>query len=108
MRTTAVIPTMRSEYCKQAVFTALTPLEGIARVEIDATAHGGTLVIEHDGRVTADALSEAIAVAGYDVADVSEDRRTLTLVDESETPVGPYGTEHHGEHDAERDAERGR
>lgn len=84
MRTTAVIPAMRSEYCKQAVFTALTPLEGIARVEIDATANGGTLVIEHDGRITPDALREAIAVAGYDVTDVSEDRRTLTLVDGDE------------------------
>jgi len=93
MRTTAVIPTMRSEYCKQAVFTALTPLEGIARVELDATAHGGSLTIEHDGRITPDALREAIAVAGYDVTDVSEDRRTLTLVDASEPSAGSYDTE---------------
>lgn len=93
MRTTAVIPAMRSEYCKQAVFTALTPLEGIARVELDATAHGGSLVIEHEGRFTADELREAIAVAGYDVTDVTEDRRTLTLVDPTGPAVGPYGTE---------------
>jgi copper chaperone CopZ len=102
MRTTAVIPTMRSEYCKQAVFTALTPLEGIVRVEIEATANGGSLVIEHDGRIGADALRAVVAVAGYDVTDVSEDRRTLTLVGDSETPVGPYGAERNAEQHAER------
>lgn len=80
MRTTATIPTMRSEYAKQAVFTALTPLEGIVRVELAARADGGTLVLEHDGRVTADALRGAVAVAGYEVAQVDEDRRALTLV----------------------------
>lgn len=81
MRTTATIPAMRSEYAKQAVFTALTPLEGIVRVELAAHSDGGTLVVEHDGRVRADALREAIAVSGYDVARIDEDRRALTLVD---------------------------
>lgn len=81
MRTTAIIPAMRSEYAKQAVFTALTPLDGIARVELTSGAERGTLVIEHDGRVTAEALRDAIAVSGYDVARIDEDRRALTLVD---------------------------
>jgi len=75
---------MRSEYAKQAVFTALTPLEGIVRVELSPGVDGGTLVIEHDGRVGADALREAIAVSGYDVARVDEDRRALTLMDATE------------------------
>lgn len=81
MRTTVTIPTMRNEYAKQAVYTSLTPLEGIVRVELVAHVDGGTLVLEHDGRVTADALRDAIAVSGYDAARIDEDRRTLTLVD---------------------------
>lgn len=83
MRTTATIPAMRGEYAKQAVFTALTPLDGIVRVELASGVETGTLVLEHDGRVTADALRAAIAVAGYDVARVDEDRRVLTLADPS-------------------------
>lgn len=81
MRTTATIPAMRSEYAKQAVFTSLTPLEGIVRVELMSGADAGTLVLEHDGRVTADALRAAIEVSGYTVANIDEDRRVLTLVD---------------------------
>lgn len=81
MRTTATIPAMRSEYAKQAVFTSLTPLEGIVRVELASGADAGTLVLEHDGRVTADALRAAIEVSGYTVTHVDEDRRVLTLVD---------------------------
>ena len=81
MRTTATIPAMRGEYAKQAVFTALTPLEGIVRVDLASGIDGGTLVVEHDGRVTADALRDAIGVSGYDVTRVDEDRRALTLVD---------------------------
>jgi copper chaperone CopZ len=80
MRTTATIPTMRSEYAKQAVFTALTPLEGIVRVELASGIDGGTLVVEHDGRVTADALRAAVAVSGHDITAIDEDRRTLALV----------------------------
>ena len=81
MRTTATIAAMRSEYAKQAVFTSLTPLEGILRVELASGVDAGTLVIEHDGRITADALRAAIEVAGYTVANIDEDRRALTLMD---------------------------
>lgn len=73
---------MRSEYAKQAVFTALTPLEGIVRVELAVGAQSGTLVLEHDGRITADALREAVAVSGYEITRIEEDRRALTLMDE--------------------------
>lgn len=81
MRTTAIIAGMRSEYARQAVFTALTPLEGIVRVELAPGIDSGRLVLEHDGRVTVDALREAIAVSGYEATRIDEDRRTLTLVD---------------------------
>lgn len=81
MRTTVTIPAMRNEYARQAVYTSLTPLEGIVRVELVARADGGTLVLEHDGRVTPDALRDAIAVSGFEAARIDEDRRTLTLVD---------------------------
>lgn len=57
----------------QAAFTALTPIEGIVQVQI---GHG-TLAIAHDGRVTVEQLREALAVAGLEIADVEEDRRTL-------------------------------
>ena len=91
MRTTATIPAMRSEYAKQAVFTSLTPLEGIVRVELTSGADAGTLVLEHDGRVTADALRAAIEVSGYVVAHVDEDRRVLTLVDDGSIDTAEDG-----------------
>jgi len=91
VRTTATIPAMRSEYAKQAVFTSLTPLEGIVRLELTSGADAGTLMLEHDGRVTADALREAIEVSGYVVAHIDEDRRVLTLVDDGSSDTGEDG-----------------
>lgn len=40
----------------------------------------GKAVIEHDGTVSPEALREAISIAGYDVADFRDDRRTLPVV----------------------------
>ena len=91
MRTTATIPAMRSEYAKQAVFTSLTPFEGIVRVELTSGADAGTLVLEHDGRVTADALCAAIEVSGYVVSHIDEDRRVLTLVDRGSSDTAEDG-----------------
>ena len=91
MRTTATIPAMRSEYAKQAVFTSLTPLEGIVRLELTSGADAGTLMLEHDGRVTADALRAAIEVSGYVVTHIDEDRRVLTLVDDGSSDTGEDG-----------------
>ena len=91
MRTTATISAMRSEYAKQAVFTSLTPLEGIVRVELTSGADAGTLMLEHDGRVTADALRAAIEVSGYVVTHIDEDRRVLTLVDDGSSDTGEDG-----------------
>ncbi len=73
MFTRLVIPGMRGPHCVTAVFTALTAVEGIAHAEVTV----GGAVIEHDGRATEAALRAAVAVAGYDVGDVIEERRRL-------------------------------
>jgi copper chaperone CopZ len=67
---------MSCQRCVQAVFTALTPVEGIA----SATVSIGTATIEHDGRATVAALREAIAVAGYEAALAAEVRRALPVL----------------------------
>jgi len=67
---------MTSPHCIRAVFTALTPVEGI--VSADVTL--GAVEVEHDGRATIDALCDAIAVAGYEAVLVAEERRRLPVV----------------------------
>lgn len=76
MRTTVTIAGMRSEHCKRAVFTALTPVDGIRSAEVEL----GSVTIEHDGAVTVDALRDAIAVSGYVVTSGSEERSALPLM----------------------------
>ena len=66
---------MSTPHCIRAVFTALTPVEGIASADVVL----GSVEVEHDGRATAEALREAIAVAGYEVAEVIEERRRLPV-----------------------------
>lgn len=67
---------MSCQHCVRAVFTALTPVEGITSADVSI----GAATIEHDGRVTMDALREAIAVAGYEVDEGEEERRRLPLL----------------------------
>jgi copper chaperone CopZ len=67
---------MRSQHCVNAVFTALTPVEGIVAAEVDM----GSVTVEHEGRATVDALRAAIAVAGYEAVLVVEERRRLPVV----------------------------
>ena len=76
MRTRLRILGMSTPHCVRAVFTALTPVEGIISAEVAL----GAAEIEHDGRATAEALREAIAVAGYEVVAVEETRRQLPVV----------------------------
>ena len=76
MRTRLRILGMSTPHCIRAVFTALTPVEGIVSADVVL----GSVEVEHDGRATADALREAIAVAGYEVAEVEEDRRRLPVM----------------------------
>jgi copper chaperone CopZ len=67
---------MTCQHCVNAVFTALTPVDGI----IAAAVELGLVTVEHDGRTTVDALRAAIAVAGYEAALASEERRQLPIV----------------------------
>ncbi len=73
MFTRLSIPGMRSNHCVTAVFTALTGVEGITHAEVSI----GAAVIEHDGRATPEALRSAIAVAGYELDGIVEERRRL-------------------------------
>ena len=76
MRTRLRIVGMSTPHCIRAVFTALTPVEGIISAEVVL----GAVEVEHDGRATGEALRKAIAVAGYEVAEVIELRRQLPVV----------------------------
>jgi copper chaperone len=76
MITTASIKGMSCAHCVRAVFTALTGVSGIARADVSI----GRAVIEHDGSLSPDAVREAISIAGYQLADLRDDRRTLPVV----------------------------
>jgi copper chaperone CopZ len=76
MLTRLLIAGMTCQRCVQAVFTALTPVDGI--VSADVRLGGAT--IEHDGRATVEALRGAISVAGYEVTLAEEERRSLPLL----------------------------
>jgi copper chaperone len=67
---------MSCQHCVRAVFTALTPVEGITSADISI----GAAVIEHDGRATLDALRAAVAESGYEVTSAEEERRRLPIV----------------------------
>ena len=76
MVTTASIKGMTCSHCVRAVFTALSGVEGISRADVSI----GRAVIEHDGTVSADAIRQAISIAGYEVVEFHDDRRTLPVV----------------------------
>jgi copper chaperone len=67
---------MSCQRCVQAVFTALTPVEGITSAVVSI----GAAEIEHDGRATVAALRDAIAVAGYEASPMAEERRALPIL----------------------------
>jgi copper chaperone CopZ len=76
MRTRLRVLGMTCQHCVNAVFTALTPVEGIIAAEVEV----GSVSVEHDGRATVDALRAAIAVAGYEAVLVEEERRRLPVM----------------------------
>ncbi|MEO8561937.1 MAG: heavy-metal-associated domain-containing protein [bacterium] len=76
MLTRLRIEGMSCQHCVRAVFTALTPVEGILSADVSI----GAVTVEHDGRATADVLRAAIAVAGYDAVVATEERRRLPVV----------------------------
>ena len=76
MITRVRIEGLSCQHCVRAVFTSLAAVEGIARAEVSI----GAAEVEHDGRVTVEALREAVSVAGYMVVEGQTDRRRLPLV----------------------------
>ena len=75
MHTTAWISGMSCAHCVRAVFTSLAGVEGIDRADVTI----GKAVIEHDGTVAPEDIRAAVALAGYDVIDIRNDRPTLPL-----------------------------
>lgn len=67
---------MSCAHCVRAVFTALGGVEGVSRADVSI----GQAVIEHDGSASKDSIAEAISIAGYEVAEFRDDRRTLPVV----------------------------
>jgi copper chaperone CopZ len=76
MITRVRISGMSCQHCVRAVFTALTPVEGITAADVSI----GAATIDHDGSVTLEQLRDAIAVAGYEMEDGTEERRRLPLL----------------------------
>jgi copper chaperone CopZ len=75
MQTTVSVSGMTCAHCVRAVFTSLAGVAGIDRADVSI----GRAVIEHDGTVTPEDIRAAVKVAGYDVTDIGNDRRTLPL-----------------------------
>jgi copper chaperone CopZ len=75
MLTTVSVSGMTCAHCVRAVFTSLAGVPGIERADVTI----GQAVIEHNGTVTPEQIRDAIAVAGYTVGEVKNDRRTLPL-----------------------------
>ena len=67
---------MSCQHCVRAVFTALNAVQGITRADVSI----GAAEVEHDGGVTVEQLRDAIAVAGYRVADGETKRRSLNVL----------------------------
>jgi copper chaperone len=76
MITRVRIAGMTCAHCVRAVFTSLGGVEGVTRADVSI----GAAEVEHDGRVTVDALRDAIAVAGYEVVEGETDRRRLPML----------------------------
>ena len=64
---------MSCVHCRRAVFTALAGVPGVTRADVRM----GSADVEHDGNASESALREAVAIAGYELTGVAEDRRTL-------------------------------
>ncbi len=76
MTTTANIQGMTCVHCVRAVFTALSGVKGITRADVTL----GRAIIEHDATLTPEGIREAVSIAGYEVTDFAQGRRSLPLV----------------------------
>ena len=75
MTTTVSIAGMSCAHCVRAVFTSLGGVPGITRADVSI----GQAVIEHDRTVTLQAISDAVAIAGYEVTGATQNTRTLPI-----------------------------
>lgn len=73
MRLEILIDGMLAVHARHAVFTALAGVEGIERAEVEL----GRAVVEHDGRVAAATLRDAVSAAGFATRAIRELPRTL-------------------------------
>jgi copper chaperone CopZ len=73
--TTLHIDGMRTVHCVRAVRMALGGVPGIASADVRV----GRAEVAHDGRATEQALVDAIALVGYAVREVVEERRRLDI-----------------------------
>ncbi len=78
MRTIVQVDGMCAVHCVRAVQTSLAMVPGISWCDVTM----GRVEVEHDGGATAEALREAIGVAGFTVRAVQQERR-LPVVGES-------------------------
>ena len=62
---------MVAVHAKRAVFTALAGVPGVTSAEVEL----GRAVVEHDARATADALTDAVSLAGCEVTTIRVERR---------------------------------
>jgi copper chaperone CopZ len=67
---------MTSVHAARAIFTALAGVDGVVQADVNR----GIAVVEHDGRATLTALREAVALAGFEVTGVREERRVLPVL----------------------------
>lgn len=70
-RMVATVEGMVAVHCVRAIETALVTVPGIVAHEVTV----GRVVIDHDGGATVEALRAAVALAGYEVAEVRTERR---------------------------------
>jgi copper chaperone CopZ len=75
MITRATIRGMQSVHCVRAVFTALGGVEGVVRAEVVI----GEAVVEHDERMTPEAVAAALEGLGYELAEYRVERRLPVL-----------------------------
>lgn len=74
--TTLTIAGMLSVHSVRAVYTALGGVAGVVRADVSL----GRAVVEHDGRATPEQLRDAVALVGYTVTELTEERRRLPLL----------------------------
>jgi len=71
MTSILTIAGMVAVHSKRAVFTALSGVPGVTAAEVEM----GRAVVDHDASTTADALREAVALAGCEVTELRIERR---------------------------------